>query len=47
MTTQPMDRFDLETDLRRALEQNEFLIYYQPQINLKTGHIVGLEALLR
>ena len=47
MTTQPMDRFDLETDLRRALEQNEFLIYYQPQINLKTGHVVGLEALLR
>ena len=47
MTTQPMDRFDLETDLRRALEQNEFLIYYQPQINLKNGQLVGLEALLR
>ena len=47
MTTQPMDRFSLETDLRRALEQNEFLIYYQPQVDLKSGQLVGLEALLR
>ncbi|PZV26952.1 MAG: diguanylate cyclase [Snowella sp.] len=47
MTTQPMNRFSLETDLRRALAQDEFLIYYQPQINLKNGQLVGLEALLR
>jgi len=37
----------LENDLRRALECDEFLLYYQPQLSLKTQEIVGVEALIR
>lgn len=37
----------LERALRRALEQEELYLVYQPKFDLKTGHIVGLEALLR
>jgi diguanylate cyclase (GGDEF)-like protein len=37
----------LENDLRKALEREEFVVYYQPKINIKTGTIAGLEALVR
>ncbi len=37
----------LEMDLRRALERQEFRVYYQPIVSLATGHITGFEALLR
>lgn len=40
-------RLELEARLQRACEQNEFLLYYQPQIKLATNKLVGLEALLR
>lgn len=47
MNARARERMKLETSLRRALERMEFLIYYQPQVDLKTGRIMGAEALLR
>ena len=41
------DRLILEKEMHHALEQGEFEVFYQPQINLKTCRIVGVEALLR
>ncbi|GAC1536589.1 MAG: hypothetical protein NVS2B17_08270 [Candidatus Velthaea sp.] len=40
-------RISQEKNLRKALEHNEFVVYYQPQIEVKTGRIVGVEALVR
>jgi diguanylate cyclase (GGDEF)-like protein/PAS domain S-box-containing protein len=40
-------RLQMETDLRKGLEQNEFRVYYQPFVNLQTGKIAGFEALTR
>jgi diguanylate cyclase (GGDEF)-like protein/PAS domain S-box-containing protein len=40
-------RIEMEARLRRALLQNELLVYYQPQIDIATGEIVGAEALAR
>jgi len=37
----------LKHDLRYALENDEFILHYQPFINLKTNQIIGIEALMR
>lgn len=42
-----MDRMDIEVLLRRALDNKEFVLDYQPKIDIKSGRIYGLEALLR
>ena len=41
------EKMQLTNELYRALERNELLLYYQPQIQIETGKIVGLEALIR
>jgi diguanylate cyclase (GGDEF)-like protein len=47
MHDQAMERLTLEADLHRALEREEFKLYYQPIISLETGRLSGFEALLR
>ena len=42
-----VERFTLEGQLRHALERKQFEVYYQPQVSLMTGEIIGAEALIR
>ena len=47
MNVQVLARLDLELALRHALEHDQFILYYQPKVDLRTGRISGVEALLR
>ncbi|MCI3925184.1 EAL domain-containing protein [Paenibacillus sp. TRM 82003] len=47
MDEQYVSRFTLENDLRKAIQEGEFLLLYQPQFHIGTGDIVGAEALIR
>jgi diguanylate cyclase (GGDEF)-like protein/PAS domain S-box-containing protein len=47
LTHRAQKRMALETGLRHALEREEFVLHYQPKVNLKTGQVIGVEALIR
>ncbi len=47
MSVQLHERVLMEQELRRAIDNQEFIVYYQPQIDLFTGEILGAEALVR
>ena len=47
MNVNSAGRLGMEVELRHALERNEFELHYQPQIHVRTGEIVGMEALIR
>jgi diguanylate cyclase (GGDEF)-like protein len=47
MSTYFPERLALEIELRSALEKNEFVLHYQPKVDMRTGRIAGMEALVR
>jgi len=47
MHARAVSRLQLESDLRQAIENNEFCVYYQPIVSLETGRLAGFEALVR
>ena len=47
MSSESSTRFELETDLHLALDRGEIEMHYQPIVSLTTGHLVGMEALMR
>lgn len=47
MKTEVLERLELGNQLRRAVDQKELLLYYQPQVDALTGRVIGFEALLR
>jgi len=47
MNARTVEKFKFENKLRRAIEKNELLLHYQPQIEIKTGRVTGVEALIR
>src|SRR6202167_5745583 len=47
MNVRAVERQSIEASLRRALERREFVLHYQPKVNLRTRKITGAEALIR
>jgi diguanylate cyclase (GGDEF)-like protein len=47
MNIETLERVELEKNLHKALEREEFLVYYQPRMDIKTNTMIGMEALIR
>jgi diguanylate cyclase (GGDEF)-like protein len=47
LTTQAEQRLSMEQELRLAIQRNQFELHYQPQIDIKSGRMIGVEALIR
>ena len=47
MNATALERIILESQLHKALKEDEFTVYYQPQVSARTGEVVGVEALVR
>lgn len=47
MNSEALERLNLENDLRRAIEREEFRVHYQPKVDVATGKCLGVEALVR
>ncbi len=47
MNEKAVEKLKLENRLRKAIEKNEFMLYYQPQVDINTGAVIGIEALVR
>lgn len=47
LTNKAMQRMHMENDLRNAIKRNELVVYYQPQVDLYSGQVIGIEALVR
>src|ERR1019366_3660056 len=47
MNAHSLEQLNLENELRHAIERDELLLYYQPQMSLCNGELIGMEALVR
>ena len=47
LNAEVLERFSLEQDIKNALKQNEFVLFFQPKLNLSSREIIGAEALIR
>lgn len=47
MNTHALERFNLESCMQKAVTNNEFIVFYQPKVNIQTGKLSGFEALVR
>jgi len=47
LTKNAYNRMNFSNELKQAIEKDEFLLYYQPQVNAKTNKLIGMEALIR